>query len=196
MKKFGAVVLAAGLSSRFPEWKLDYKINGQSIFYHSISHIAPSVEKIVVVGGYNYKILEEKLNYYEKKISRKTKLVYNKNYENGDMFESVKIGLMNINTQYIFIVPADMPFIKTYVYETLKLFKEMADVIIPSYNKKGGHPVLISKRVKQEILKPNSYSTLKDVIDHFKKKYVDINDKGVIIDIDSKEDIDNLITLY
>lgn len=196
MEKFGGIILAAGLSSRFPEWKLDYKLNGQSLFYHSISHMAPSVDKIVVVGGFNFDIIKHKLTYYEKNISNKTKLIFNKNYNNGNMFESVILGVKNIKSQYIFIVPADMPFIKTYVYETLKLFKEMADVVIPSYNKKGGHPILISQNVKKAILKADNSTTLKDVINRFRKKYVEIDDKGIIIDIDSKNDIDNLITLY
>ena len=69
-------------------------------------------------------------------------------------------------------------------------------MIIPSYNYRGGHPVLLNKSIKQTILEESKDSNLKEVFSKHSKKYIVIEDEAIITDIDTTKDLEKLVKLY
>jgi molybdenum cofactor cytidylyltransferase len=68
--------------------------------------------------------------------------------------------------------------------------------VIPSFHYKGGHPIKLSKIVKQKILETDPESNLRVVLNCFNKKYISVDDPGVIMDIDTEENYQQVIDYY
>ena len=98
----------------------------------------------VVVGAY-YRELEDHISMRHPGVE----IVFNERWEDGGMFSSVQLGLAGVDNA-AFIQPSDIPGPTGEVYEALKLAFEndtSSDFIKPIYENKGGHPILLSKRV-------------------------------------------------
>ena len=112
-----AILLAAGLSQRMNgENKLLKKINGESMINHAINNIlASNIDEIIVVVGYQEKIIEKLINK-----NKKIKIISNKNFANG-MASSIKEGLKQLSrkTEYFFICLADMPMVNHNTYNKM-----------------------------------------------------------------------------
>jgi molybdenum cofactor cytidylyltransferase len=106
----------------------------------------------------------------------------------GEMAESVRTGLTAVDPAAtgILICLADHPLVKP---ETMKglmtLHEERPDsIIIPSFNRRRGHPTLFPKEIIGEIFVSSS---LRDVIQCHARSiaYLDIEDEGVLLDMDT-----------
>jgi molybdenum cofactor cytidylyltransferase len=110
------------------------------------------------------------------------------------MFTSIQKGCNEVNAQAFFITPGDCPLVKK---ETLQLIAEhKGDVVIPSFHYKGGHPIKLSKVVKQKILETNPMSNLRVVLNNHEKKYLIVDDPGVLMDMDTPEDYQKAVQYY
>ncbi len=208
MRRFEGIILAAGFSERMNNWKPELKIDKLPIIVHSIRSMVKFCEKIFIVGGFNYKNLNTLLKeeeYFSYSENDKLIILENEKYNEG-MFSSVKVGLKNISPQAdgIFILPGDMPFVlnKTF-HKLIEQFSKnnVADVFIPvtkiklpslfkdEFNKKG-HPVLIRSRIVKQILNDENENIFRDVIKKFEVELCPVDDKGIIIDIDDKKDLE------
>ena len=75
------------------------------------------------------------------------------NPEKGtEMFEAVRLGLSYCRERcsQIFVCPVDVPFFSAGTVE--RLWKSSAEVAIPSYQNRGGHPVKIRRQAVEPIL--------------------------------------------
>ena len=117
-------------------------------------------------------------------------IVLNNNQE-SEMAESVRIGLRAVaeNSAGVMVCLSDHPLVSV---ETLKAFMhcflETPDkIIIPLYKGKRGHPTLFPRNVIKEIFEQK---TLRDVIqvDKSRLRFLPVQDKGVMLDIDTNED--------
>lgn len=182
-----ALILAAGYSSRAKTNKLLLELRGKTVIENCIDNYYYCCSNIIVVGGFRIDELKPVLKHYNK-----VNLVYNPFYDSG-MFSSVKQGLKYINADRLFITPGDCPIIKQ---ETLnKMLSINANIVLPSYKGKKGHPVLLSNKYTCEILS-DKYSKLRDFIHDNPKTIIDADDMGVLYDIDTTNDykkIKNLV---
>lgn len=176
------IILAAGMSTRFPEYKMLQKIDGVTLIEKTVTTMKPFVDKIIVVTGFNSHLIHKLLS-NEKKVT----LVENANYKRG-MYSSIKCG-MNIASEDVFLIPGDMAFVSSNTYKVLSHYKN--DVVIPSYNMKAGHPIKLSYRVVNDIRKSN-HEHLRACLTEYKKKYIVVEDPYILIDIDTKEDLDKV----
>ncbi|GIM29266.1 hypothetical protein CPJCM30710_19320 [Clostridium polyendosporum] len=174
------VILAAGFSSRAGTYKMTLEINGETVIERCVKSMYDVCSRIIVVGGYRKEVIKEILDKYSK-----VEVVYNNAYEQG-MFTSAIEGFKYIKEEKIFFTPGDYPLISKDVYDTL--LKASGDIIIPSYNGKKGHPVLMKKCIVQELLQSTRFSTLKDFINSKGFVKVDVDEEGILIDIDTMED--------
>jgi len=142
----------------------------------------PFVDKIIVVTGFNSHLIKQILS-----TERKVNFVENDNYKEG-MYTSIKCG-MNIASEDVFLIPGDMAFVSSNTYKVLSHYKN--DVVIPSYNMKAGHPIKLSYRVVNDIRKSN-HEHLRACLTEYKKKYIVVEDPYILIDIDTKEDLDKV----
>jgi molybdenum cofactor cytidylyltransferase len=70
-----------------------------------------------------------------------------------DMFSSFLIGLDNTCASHLCVIPVDFPFVKQDTYQKLfeTTLRSPDSIIKPSYNYKGGHPVIIPAIIKDKI---------------------------------------------
>ena len=172
--------MAAGLSTRAGRNKLILDIGGKTAIERCIYGMYDLCSKIIVVGGHRIEDIKDILKRYPK-----VELIYNPNYLEG-MFSSVKKGLSHIKEERFFLIPGDYPIIEKNTYENM--IKVDKDIVIPMYNGKKGHPLLMKSYLIKELLKDTSCKTLRDFI--LKKGFASINvkDAGILIDIDTMED--------
>lgn len=206
---FEGVILAAGFSSRMHAWKPGLKIAGVSLIIRTVKPMLVYCRRIVIVGGYNFEelkhIIYDGINFSSVQ-QKKIVLIKNENFPSG-MFSSVKRGLISQEHSYgVFIIPGDIPFVKTSTYAALiDHFNSNIDcqVFIPTIKVKGGtelsniterkgHPILIRKEIIPEIVSRSDNMSLRDVLKEFSVKYCYVDDAGIIIDLDNKEDYDKV----
>lgn len=203
---FEGIVLAAGYSSRMNEqWKPEVLIEQVPMLYHCLNSISAICSRVIVVGGYNFGRLKELAANYQRKCGDRPEIicVMNKNFGSG-MFSSVRRGLYFTDTgaDGIFIVPADMPFIKKSTYKELAGYlrnSPSVDIAIPSVEirtkgeegirMKKGHPVLLRGKIAGKILREEETAIFRDVIRKYKFGLLEVNDNGIVIDIDDAEDL-------
>ena len=186
-KQCSVIILAAGFSSRMGSPKFVMKFTKNKTFLDEIIQQYESFgcEKIVVVlnnEGFDY-LKDKSVNF-----SNNVKLVKNRNPE-WKRFYSIKLGLKTVSNEYpVFIHNVDNPFVNHEVLE--KLFSSSStDFVVPSYKNKGGHPILLSNHVVLEILSEKRNNIiLSDFLKSFKKTYVTVNNKNILININSKNE--------
>lgn len=191
--KFGAVVLAAGMSSRMGMFKPLLPFRGSTIIENAILSLKNGgVENICVVTGRNGREVENVIAGY------KVKTVHNADYENTDMLTSLKLGLEQVkDTDAVFILPGDIPNVQPETISALmeKYKNTNFSIIYPCYHGKKGHPPLIGKSCYEAIFQYQGDEGLRDILSFYKDSsyYMETKDKGCITDIDYKEDYENLL---
>lgn len=174
------VILAAGYSSRANTFKMELKINKKSILQRCIEALYEDCDNIIVVSGYKH----EKISELTKKYS-KVRVIYNEEFDKG-MFSSVKKGIQNITSSRFLLTPGDYPLISKDIIK--KLLKQKNEIVIPSFNRKGGHPILLSGDLIKEILNEPDDSNLKVYLSRKQCSYINIDDEGILLDVDTIED--------
>ena len=98
------------------------------------------------------------------------------------MLDSVKTGLSYLKERCsrVFICPVDVPF---FQMETLEqLLSEEKTVVIPSYNHRGGHPVLLGEKIFSDVITYEGTGGLRGALRSFGQKpvYVEMRDPGTV----------------
>ena len=120
-----AIVLAAGYSSRYPEFKPLLKIKDKTIIEHTIFNLYDVCSRVIVVCGHRAEDIKMVLQAYDK-----IEFVMNEVYSDG-MFSSILEGVKHIKSNKFFVVPSDMPMIKKETY--INLLMVTGDIVIPVY---------------------------------------------------------------
>lgn len=187
-----AIVLAAGYSSRANAFKMTLPMGQMSVLEQTISKFEGLCSRVIVVAGFQAEIIQEEIVKIisENAYSFQIKFVYNENFDQG-MFHSIQKGCSEVNAPTFFITPGDCPLVKK---ETVKLLaKHKGNVVIPSFDYKGGHPIKLSSEVKQKILETDPESNLRVVLGGYEKQYMNVDDAGVLMDVDTPEDFQKAI---
>ncbi|MGB9856166.1 MAG: nucleotidyltransferase family protein [Caldisericum exile] len=190
-KYISGVLLSAGKSERMGEMKALLSLNNKLVIEKLIEeYLDTPIDELIVVVGFNGQKLESIIKSLFQ--TDKLKVVYNEKYEEG-MFSSVVKGVESATFDNVLLGLVDNPLINSDIIKRLLNEFDFEHIVIPSYNKKGGHPVLFPKFVKDAILS-GKYETLKEVFDSFKEKvdYVDAPIE-VAIDMDTKEDYEKIL---
>lgn len=189
-RPIGAIVLAAGRSSRMgqPKLLLPWE-NGQSIVEHICSQLIRSrIEEIVVVTGFYAAEVKQSL----KPLGIRT--THNRAHKTGDMLSSIKAGLraMPDHVSAALVVLGDQPRLQPRVlYEVRKAYSEQQnEIIAPSYQGRRGHPILIGRRYWPEILSLGRDESLRDVLNKYAQEiaYVQVYTDSVLHDVDTPAD--------
>jgi molybdenum cofactor cytidylyltransferase len=190
-----AIILAAGYSSRANTFKMTLPLEKKTILEHTVSKFEGLCSRIIVVAGFKAELIQEEIAKISSKnaYSFQIKFVYNEDFNQG-MFSSIQKGCKEVNAPTFFITPGDCPLVKK---ETVQLIAEQkGNVIIPSFNHRGGHPIKLSSEVKQKILDTNPESNLRVVLGSYEKNYLNVDDPGVLMDVDTLEDYQKAIDYY
>ena len=164
----GAVVVAAGMSSRMGEFKPMLSIGSISIAQRVIATLRQAgASRIVVVTGYNAEELEWHL--------ARSGVIFlrNEHYRTTHMFDSALIGL-----RY--------------------LLASGAELACPVCGGSRGHPILMSAGVIDRILDDSGEGGLQGALSRcgVPMTFVEVDDPGILHDADTPEDYRELLELH
>ncbi|MFX1284033.1 MAG: NTP transferase domain-containing protein [Promethearchaeota archaeon] len=187
------IVLAAGESKRFNGNKLLFEVKPNITMIEMLlsSILASKVDRIVVVLGHDAELVNKKVQ----GLCNDIITVLNPNYERGGMSSSIRQGMEEaLDSQAIMITPADIPFIPSTVFDQLiDYYLSMSPVvIIPTYQRQKGHPILIGSQLFKHVLNISEEKRgLKEIIEKFREKIVFLptNFQGILYDIDNVSDM-------
>lgn len=188
--KYGALITAAGMSSRMKSFKPLMEIQGMSMT-HRLIHIfqKSGIREIVVVTGYQAEKLEAALK------NTGVVCIRNENYAATQMFDSVKLGLGEIygRCDAVFFSPVDVPLITVHTVKKVRDFGE-GSIRIPVCCGQDGHPVYIENQLIPRILEYHGNQGLRGAmkLDGELIRRVPVDDPGILMDADTQEDFGRL----
>ncbi|MFW6285405.1 MAG: nucleotidyltransferase family protein [Bacillota bacterium] len=177
------IVLAGGYSSRVNANKMALIYHGKPLILSTIEAMKPHVSRVVVVSGHHHGSLRLLL-----KGMPEVTLVKNPNYDEG-MFSSIKVGMQHTNGD-VFIIPGDCPMVNPKTYEQLK--KGDQPIRVPAHEGKRGHPIFIASTLRNALLQAPNSTNLKTFRDAQGFETIAVDDPGILIDVDTKEDYDRI----
>ena len=185
----GAVIVAAGLSSRMREFKPLLPVGDSSFIRRIVSSFrAAGVSDIAVVTGHNAEALQEHLS------GLGVACLRNEDYATSDMFSSVRIGLLYIGGRCgrAFLTPVDVPVFGAAGLPPMLAVMDArgAPAVLPSYRGRRGHPVLIGCGAIPGILAYRGDMGLKGALSALGDSVMtlELDDPGLVIDADEPED--------
>lgn len=189
--KYGAVITAAGMSTRMKEFKQLLKI-GETTFAERVitAFREAGIENIVVVTGYRGDELEQSLK------KKGVRFIRNNAYRNTDMFKSAAMGLAEAvkTSDRVFICPVDIPFFSNRTVEKMMRSSTDSDVLIPTFNKRRGHPVLLNRKAARFVLQYNGNGGLRKAFEEMeisgngRISFAEVDEKGICFDADTPDD--------
>ncbi len=190
-----AIILAAGYSSRANDFKMTLKIGTMTVLEHTVSKFDGICKKVIIVGGFQWEHIRETITTIQKnnKYDMDIVSVFNPRFDEG-MFSSIQRGCREVQASSFFITPGDCPLVEK---ETIRnLARVEGNILIPSYHMKGGHPIKLAGEIKNIILGANAACNLRNILQGFEKHYLNTADPGILMDLDTPEDIKKGIDYY
>lgn len=187
-----ALVLAAGESRRMGRSKQLLPFENQTILETVIDHIVQStVDETLVVLGSNREKIEEVIK------DLPVKSVYNPSYKEGMLSSAQKgFGSLPEEAEAALIFLGDQPKIPTSVIDQVIRAYHSSEkgIVLPVYDQKRGHPVLISTKYREEVAHLNHQIGLRELIHNHPEDIleVDLDSSSILEDIDTPEDYKNL----
>ncbi|WP_426348620.1 nucleotidyltransferase family protein [Alloiococcus sp. CFN-8] len=196
---YKALILAAGLSTRMKSFKPLLPLGDKTIIEQTISRfLQAGLEKsdILVVIGRKAEELAPVLSKHG------VSYVINDRYETSDMFYSIQLGLKELSEplEGVLLSPGDIPLIKAGTITSLLEERKRSyfNIIIPSFNNRRGHPILLGKEIISAVASYNG----KDGMHGFLKEqknyihYINVQDEYMLMDLDKPEDYERALKIY
>lgn len=183
-EQFAVIILAAGKSSRMGTTKALLNFDEKFTFVEKIieQFVNAGAQKCVVVCNSND---FNQIKYLEKK----NIILVENDIQESSRFYSIYLGCKNLKEyEYVFIHNVDNPYIKTSDIQKIYLNKNPNEYIVPVYNNQGGHPILINKKILEQILIQNTYNQiLRNFLKHFNRKNVIFMEENILYNINTFE---------
>ncbi|MDS0261127.1 nucleotidyltransferase family protein [Haloarcula sp. S1CR25-12] len=185
----GGVVLAAGTSARYgAENKLLAPISGvPMVRVVAETAVESTLEEVVAVVGHQNEALSDALS------ATVDAVRYNGRYPDGQS-ESVRHGVA-IARQHdwdaIVFVLGDMPFVETATLDLLEgtYQSSTASIVVPRYDGRRGNPVLFGRQHFEQLASLSGDRGGREILlNHEGTRFVDVDDSGVVEDIDTRQD--------
>ncbi len=186
----GAVVLAGGLSTRMGQPKVLMPwSNGRTILQQILEQLLLArMPQVTVVTGY-------RAGEVRRQATRAgAEVAHNADYKLGEMLSSLKVGLSSMPSHIsaAFIVLGDQPRIQARVVsQMMTAYAEgVKDFVVPSYQMRRGHPILIDRRYWPEIMALPENGSLRDLLDRYQNRiaYVNVDTDSVLRDVDTPDE--------
>ncbi len=150
MADIAAILLAAGESSRMGRSKALLPWQGKTLLAHQISALRQGgVDRVVVVLGHRPDTLQPLVQAHEG-----ASWVVNLDYAQGKT-TSIKAGLNSLGPgelSVILILNVDQPRSASIIRDLIQRHRDNGGLItIPTYNGKGGHPILLDPVLLSEL---------------------------------------------
>jgi molybdenum cofactor cytidylyltransferase len=164
----------------FPKALLD--LGGETFLDRLIGLFAPYCEQTVVVLGHHAERIRSG-------VQRETEFVVNPDPERGQLTSlQAGFGALRPDVEQVFFTPVDYPGIRA---ETVQACKAAAGetIVVPEYNGRHGHPVLIPAVLTAEFLALPATESARTVIHRHaaRTRYISVDDPGILLDVDDAE---------
>lgn len=193
MKKTGAIILAAGLSSRMGDFKPLLPLGDRCVIDHSIDVIKQAgVNTIAVVTGHRAHDIETHLQDCD------ILFVHNKDFRHTQMLHSLTLGLAALEAlcERVLILPADVPLAESKT--VLKILEQDGPFVRPIYKGEVGHPVAMSMDLAHLLYQYRGEGGLRGAIESNGISICEIavDDRGILLDADTQDDYARLKRYY
>ncbi len=192
MERYAIILLAAGSSSRFGAPKQLAEHKGESFIAHAVSEAIKVTPEVIVVLGANYDAVKKEIENFP------VQIVHNKDWEEG-MSSSIRSGIKallnkNASAEAAVITVCDQPFLSSsIIVELIETYKKKGSPIVAcAYKDIIGTPVLFNKIFFQPLLKLIGQTGAKKIISQNMEVTVTVPFPLGDIDIDTKDDFENL----
>ena len=187
------IILAAGQSKRMNQSKIILPWVQNTVIENIINAFFDAGVKqiIVVTGGYR-ELVEEEVSKF------RVKTIFNPDYQNGEMNDSLKTGLKEVppECEAIFVALGDQPEISVDDLQAMieEHKRNPEKLIIPSYSMRRGHPWLVPSTYFTELRSLKAPETMRDFIQKHEKEiqYFVVKSPAILTDLDTPEDYERL----
>ena len=193
--RIGAVILAAGYSSRMGSFKPGLQIGGKTVIARLIaSFYDAGIKDIVVVSGHNREVLKSLIKGFDVTES------YNENFPKG-MFTSIQPGVRKTDRTLrgFFLIPVDCPLLEAETIDLLvSNIRDDSSFVVPCYRGKKGHPLYIPMKYRDEILSYDGTNGLKGITDKYDDQMIRIETgrESTVMDMDTPAAYEELKAFY
>jgi molybdenum cofactor cytidylyltransferase len=168
--KITAIVLAAGNTSYDDTLPISRVTD---------TFLAANVDDIIVVLGHQAERVKKDLQ------NRDVKIIVNPDYEKG-LSKSLRCGLRMVSGDIAAVVLTlgNLPFIRPEVIDRLiRIYrKEKAPIIVPTFSRMRGHPVIFDTFLIPELLRARGNIGGREVLRHHSRELiqVEVEDAGIL----------------
>ena len=179
----GALILAAGSSTRFGKQKLCQKLqSGDSVLDQTLNRVKLAVPEVKVVTSIQiYEALQTQNAGFE--IFPQT---------SSGMGVTLSYGIRLIKRKDACLVClGDMPFIQTTTYRKLATILTRENIVVPVFNGRQGNPVGFGKRFFNELMRLNGDTGGRALLQRYSSvtHHVEVDDPAILQDIDTPADL-------
>ena len=193
MSEIWAIILAAGESKRMKTPKMLLPYHGTTIIERVVQNVLDSNvdNTVVVLGSEKNKILKVIGN-------MPVKNCYNENFDQG-MLSSVICGFKSLPEDFgaALVILGDQPGIgPEIINEIIDAYRKSGKgIIIPVYNKRRGHPLLVDFKYMEEIYKLDMKEGLRSLAGRCQDDLLEVAlaTSDILWDIDTPEDYKNAL---
>ena len=155
----------------------------------------PVADLIVVVGTYGLAIKRQLSDF-------PARFVFNPD-PSSEMAESIRCGLKIVDpasVEAFLVLPADMPLVSPETIRFLvdSLLASDKSIAVPVFQDRRGHPVVFRSSLYETVLNFRSPQGIRPLVhgDPSKVLLVEVDDEGVIADLDNWDDYRRLLKLW
>ncbi len=184
-----AIVLAAGKSRRMGRPKMVLTWGETTVIGQVVQVLDQAgVDEIIAVTGGARQQVEAALTGLPVRVS------FNPRFSEDDMILSLKNGLSELGPEFeaALVALGDQPQVQPHVVRAIldAFERTAAPLIIPSYQRRRGHPWLLARSLWPSIFELEPGKTMRDVINQYSEQiqYLDVNTPSVLRDLDTPED--------
>ena len=193
------ILLAAGESRLMGKLKQLLPFGDSTVIETTIDNLlGADLDEVIVVLGHEAEIIIASIQH------KPIKMLYNADYKQG-MLSSVQCGVRAVEETVIcngvsaasrngfLIALVDQPFITTEIINCViaAFYQTDKGIVLPSFNRRRGHPVIFDMKYTSEILSlPDDSEGLRKIIYRHQDDihYVEIDTDAIIRDMDYWED--------
>jgi len=186
-----AIILAAGSSRRMGTQKLVLPMGTSTMIETVVDNVLKSnINQVLVVLGPDQNKIRDVL------IGKPVEFCHNLNHDQG-MLSSVICGFRALpeNAETALIYLGDQPNITPEVTNTIieAYDEELMGIVIPVFNNRRGHPLLVDMKYRRDVEKLDLEQGLRSLRHKFPDDVleVEVDEPGILVDIDTKEDYSN-----
>lgn len=189
MAKLAGILLAAGESRRMGYPKPLLKIDERTFIEAIVRTMLEAIPRVIVVLGAHAARIRPIIETIER-----VTIVENPAFTRGQL-SSIKIGIeqVPIDSDGVLVHLADHPTVRADTFRAVVSAYGQGGhpIMIARYGGRRGHPVIFDRSVFNELLRAPESEGARYVVnaDPSRVGYVDVDDPGVILDLDTPQDL-------